>query len=297
MDALSIRTFVRVADLQSFSKAADVLYLTQPAISKRIAALEEELESRLFDRLGKKILLTEAGKELYPRAKRILLELDDSRRAILNLSKKISGCLSFGTSHHIGLHRLPPVLRKFTNRYPEVELDIRFLDSETAFAAVEGGDLEIALVTMPNMTPPNIKLTPVWDDPLEVVVGREHPLVTDIEKHVLAINPANLTAYPAILPGSNTFTRKLIDSAFGKKGLSLTVKLATNYLETIKMLVTVGLGWSVLPSSMIIDDHLKILQVKGIRLKRLLGVVRHRKRTLSNAARAMMAMLVEPGNE
>jgi DNA-binding transcriptional LysR family regulator len=291
MDTWAIRTFVKVSEAQSFSKAAELLFLTQPAVSKRVAALEAELGALLFDRIGKQIVLTEAGRELFPRAKRILLELDDSQRAIGNLSDKVAGRLSFGTSHHIGLHRLPAVLRRYSTTFPEVELDIRFLDSETACAAVEHGDLEMALVTLPNLPVPNILMTPVWEDPLCAVAGNSHPLAVPTG---WPLDLARLASYPAILPGSGTFTRELIEAAFLKRGFTLVAKLSTNYLETIKMLVTVGLGWSILPSTMIGGGELTALPVQGLFLSRSLGVVRHERRTLSNAAREMLAMLAHP---
>ncbi|MBU0730766.1 MAG: LysR family transcriptional regulator [Proteobacteria bacterium] len=295
MDTLSIHTFVAVTESRSFSKAADVLYLTQPAVSKRIAALEEILGFRLFDRIGKKIILTEAGKELYPRAKRILLELEDSRRAINNLSGNVTGRLSFGTSHHIGLHRLPPILSAYSKVYPQVELDIQFLGSETACDAVEHGNLEMALITMPNIQKSNLLQTHIWDDPLQVVIGKGHPLAAETKHSKAPLTPLTLAGHPAILPGSGTFTRDIIDSDFLKQGVSLTVKISTNYLETIKMLVTVGLGWSILPESMINAEELISLDVEGIRPRRSLGVIRHSARTLSNAGRAMIDMLGEEG--
>ncbi|MDH5778224.1 MAG: LysR family transcriptional regulator, partial [Gammaproteobacteria bacterium] len=132
MDLNNLTTFVAVAETGSFSQTSEQLFLTQPAISKRIAALEDELGTSLFDRIGRSVSLTEAGQALLPRAHKILLEVEDSRRAISNLSGNISGKLSIGTSHHIGLHRLPPVLRQFNIAYPDVELDIHFMDSEEA---------------------------------------------------------------------------------------------------------------------------------------------------------------------
>ncbi|MFC1764245.1 LysR family transcriptional regulator substrate-binding protein [Planctomycetota bacterium] len=104
------------------------------------------------------------------------------------------------------------------------------------------------------------------------------------------ISAATLVKHPAILPGSGTFTRALIDVAFKAQGVSLNVKLATNFLETIKMMVSAGLGWSVLPQSMCQDPELVCLTVKGIKLSRSLGLVRHHKRTLSNAAREMISL-------
>jgi DNA-binding transcriptional LysR family regulator len=290
METLSLRTFVCVADTQSFTRAADTLYLTQPAVSKRIAALEQELGARLFDRIGKKPLLTDAGKVLYRRAQAILVEVDDCRRTLASLSETVAGRLALGISHHIGLHRLPPILRQYSQRFPDVDLDIQFLYSESACAGVEQGHFEIALITLPNQPAEVLSVLPIWDDPFTCVISRNHRLVA-ARKNKQRITAAALAEHPAILPGSGTFTRALIDHAFKQQGVSLQVKLATNFLETIKMMVTAGLGWSILPRSMCQDPELVRLEVKGITLARRLGLVRHRKRTLSNAAREMIALL------
>ncbi|MGB5065240.1 MAG: LysR family transcriptional regulator, partial [Candidatus Competibacter sp.] len=104
MDIAGLQAFVTIADSGSFSLAAGRLHLTQPAVSKRLAALEAELDTRLFDRLGRAVRLTEAGGMLLPRALRILAEVDDTGRALRNLSGAVAGPLVLATSHHIGLH-------------------------------------------------------------------------------------------------------------------------------------------------------------------------------------------------
>ena len=103
MDIANLNAFVSVAETGSFSTASEHLYLTQPAISKRVSALETELDIQLFDRIGRKVTLTEAGAALLSRARSILQQVEDTKRAIKNLSGHISGKLSIGTSHHIGL--------------------------------------------------------------------------------------------------------------------------------------------------------------------------------------------------
>lgn len=285
VDTANLRAFVEIADTASFSVAAERLHLTQPAMSKRIAALESSFGARLFDRIGRSVTLTEAGHALLPRARRILAELDDSRRALINLSGHIGGTLRLGTSHHIGLHRLPPGLRAFVSRYADVELDLRFMDSEAACHAVETGHLELAIVTLPPDPRPSLELIPIWDDPLAVVCGPDHPLAQRRRTQL-----ADLAEYPAILPASSTYTRQIAEQAFHALGLSLRGSLSTNYLETIKMLVSVGLGWSLLPQTMV-DQQLRALPVRELRLKRTLGAVHHRERTLSNAARVMIEVL------
>ncbi|HEB91881.1 MAG TPA: LysR family transcriptional regulator [Gammaproteobacteria bacterium] len=285
MDTSHLKTFISAAELASFSLAAERLYLTQPAVSKRISALESELGARLFDRIGRRVNLTEAGRMLLPRARDILREIDDSLRLIANLSGKVGGRLSIGTSHHIGLHRLPPVLRTYTKAWPAVELDLHFMDSEAACRAVQTGQLELGIVTLPLTPLADLDSERIWIDPLRIVVGREHPLAAQGR-----IPPSQLSAHAAILPAHGTYTRELLEKAIGPGASGLHISMTTNYLETIKMLVSVGLGWSILPQTML-SDELQALDVPGIPLIRQLGVVHHRQRTLSNAARAMLQQL------
>ncbi len=285
MDILNLQTFIAVADCGSFSRAANQLHLTQPAVSKRIGALESEIELRLFDRIGRQVSLTEAGRALLPRARRILLEVQDSRRALSRLNRSVLGPLRVGTSHHIGLHRLPPVLRDYTRRFPEVHLDMHFMDSEQACQGVERGDLELGLVTLPPEPAPPLEIRPVWSDPMKIVVSAEHPLAT-----AGAVGPRALAAYAAVLPEPGTFTRRVIDVAFEPFGVEPVARLATNYLETIRMLVSIGLGWSALPATML-DAQLVALETPALRPRRQLGVVIHRARSLSRAGEEMIRLL------
>ena len=285
MDIPNLHAFVCVAETGSFSEAAEQLYITQPAVSKRVSALETELDVHLFDRIGRKVTLTEAGNALLTRARIILQQVEDSKRALQNLSGHIAGKLSIGTSHHIGLHRLPPVLRAFTHSYPEVELDLHFMDSEEACHAIEHGDLELGIVTLPLQPAQVLNTYEVWPDPLDIVVNQSHPLA-GLEK----ITAKQLASHAAILPTRGTYTRQIFEHTMRKHKIELKVGLSTNYLETIKMMVGVGLGWSVLPRSML-NKELTTLKIEGIKLERKLGLVWHSGHTLSNAAKAMSEML------
>ena len=285
MDIQNLSALICVSETGSFSKAAEKLFLTQPAVSKRISALERELNVALFDRIGKKVQLTEAGQALLPSAKRILAELEESRRVISNLSGSIGGPLRLGTSHHIGLHRLPPVLRSYTAQYPEVDLDIQFMDSEAACEAVIRGDLELAIATLPEHPFNNLSEKIIWHDPLGIVISKNHSLA---KKDKLELN--RLIEHPAILPSHSTFTRALLEQAIGLDTRKLNIAMETNYLETIKMMVSIGLGWSVLPISML-DEELTTIDVDGIKIERLLGVVHHSERTLSNAGKMLLRVL------
>lgn len=285
MDTPLLKALAAIAETGSVSLAAERLHLTQPTISKRLAALESELGQRLFDRVGRRLDLTAAGHSLLPHAQRVLQEIEDARRALSHLADEIKGRLSIGTSHHIGLHRLPPVLRRYTQRHPAVDLDLHFMDSEVACEAVLAGKLELGIVTLPSQALPNLKTQKIWDDPLDVVVHADHALAGKKK-----LRWADLAEHAAVLPDAATYTHRIIRAALQQHGLEPRVRLATNYLETLKMLVSIGLGWSVLPRSML-DDSLRVLKLPELKLRRELGAVWHQRRTLSAAAQALLKNL------
>ena len=259
--------------------------MTQSAVSKRIAQLEEQLAVRLFDRIGRQVNLTEAGTTLLPLAEKILAEFEDARRQLSNLSGEISGRLSVGASHHISLHRLPNTLKAFNQRFPDVELDLRFYESEVAYEAVVRGDIELALITLSPESDSRIRSEVLWIDKLYYTVAAEHPLTKKSKPTLETIN-----SYPGILPAPDTFTTRIVQHQLAQQGLTPRINISTNYLDTIRMMVRVGLGWSVLPETLINDD-LVILNPNQPAIERPLGYIYHRDRTLSNAARELVAML------
>ena len=285
MDTQNLSAFLLVAEHASFSAAADALHLTQPAVSKRIAVLETQLGAPLFDRIGRDVSLTEAGRALLPHARAIAGHLDQARQSIVDLSGGVSGQLRLGTSHHIGLHRLPPILRHYSETFPEVALDIDFMDSEQAFEEISRGRVELAVVTLPPEADPAMLTRQVWRDPLDFMASTDHPLCK--AKH---LSLSELAEHPVILPGLGTFTGRIARQLFEAESLKLDITLATNYLETIRMMAGVGLGWTLLPRSML-QPPLRALPVSGVAPERDLGLVYHRNRRLSNAAQAFIDLL------
>ncbi|MCK4675333.1 MAG: LysR family transcriptional regulator [Gammaproteobacteria bacterium] len=284
MDIQNIRAFLMVVETRSFSRAAERLFITQPAISKRISTLEFTLDCKLFDRLGKNIQLTQAGEALIPGYQRILAEINESERIISTLRTEVSGHLKFGTSHHIGLHRLPPVLRRYTKQYPDVELDIQFMDSEQAAALILKGNIELALITLPDSIEKPLTTIQVWSDPMKCVVAKDHVLARQN-----TVSRKQLSNHGVLIQSHSTHTRDIIDNAL-KLDSSVKIIMESNYLETIKAMIQNGLGWGVLPESMI-DNSLHKLKIKGVKMQRRLGVLLHASRTLSSSANALLETL------
>jgi DNA-binding transcriptional LysR family regulator len=285
MQISQISAFLAVAELQSFSLAAERLHITQPAVSKRIRQLEDNMKTTLFDRIGKKSILTPNGLALKPHAERILLEIKTYKTNLAHQQDKPSGILSLATSHHVGLHRLPQILRDFKIEYPQVDLDLHFMDSEDACVAIANNELELAIVTLPEIPDDRLILQPIWIDQLQIVLAPDHPLSSSS-----LISSDDLLEYPAILPSAGTFTRKIINTYFATSKDSMKIILETNYLETIKVMVSANLGWSMLPISML-DNSVISKPLSGLEIKRTLGIVTRKSRTLSPSSDAMITML------
>lgn len=290
MDVEQLRAFLVVAEHQSFSLAAQQLALTQPAVSKRIAALEENLGCQLFDRLGRQVRLTEAGTALRPQAEDILQRLDEIRQSLSVEPDLVSGLLRLTTSHHIGLHRLAPVLRTFRQSFPAVQLDIRFEDSEVGYQRVRQGTGELAVVTLDPHGQPDLTSEVLWRDPLRFITAAGESADSNFAS---STSLAELARQPAILPGPGTYTGKLINELFARANLRPLVAMQTNYLETIRMLVAAGYGWSALPQTMLGND-LRILQGSSLKPPaRQLGLVTHPRHTPSAAANAFIEVVRE----
>mgnify|MGYP000276403885 FL=1 len=290
MDIDSLLAFVTTVNERSFSKAGLKLHLTQPAISKRIQNLESQLNVKLFERLQREITLTEAGEVLLPHALSVLHEIDNAKLAIQNIDNKVAGNLRIVASHHIGLHRLPLILKKFSKRFPEVDLKLNFLDSESAYPLLKDNLADIAFITIPEETAISDTIKKeynchlMWQDPMSFICGQGHPLTT-----LKCVTPDNLAEHNAILPSQSTLTYRVVESIFKNNNLKLTANIPTNYLETMKMMASVGMGWSVLPNTMI-DDELYVLPLKYKPVSRKLGAVSYQKKSLSNAARAFISV-------
>ncbi len=286
MNTTNLATFVAVMQTGSISGAAEKLYITQPAVSKRIKNLEDEFGTVLFDTVGRSIIPTASAHELLPFVRRWLDDYEACKASLQHAKEVASGRLVIGTSHHIGLHHLAPVLRRFIQTYPAVQLEVRFVDSEEAHKAVLEGEISLAFLTLPPTFDRRLNYHTLWSDPLYFVTGTLSSLAQKSKVSLL-----QLAHYPAILPAANTFTSQITLAEFAKHNLRPYATMSTNPLESIRMLVSVGLGWSVLPETLINQDLIKIDMAENIELQRHLGLVTNPNLTRSASMQALLSML------
>ena len=298
MDSQQLKAFKSIAVQGSLSRASDELLISKPDLVKLIRQLESELQTRLFDRNGRHMTITVAGQSLLLNATAMfaaMVELEaevDTTDELTKLSGRVEGKLSIGSTHHIGLRRLPDTLRLFMDRYPQVELDIKFASAEDIYDGLLQGHWQLGLTTLnPNHNPtlhPQIEQKVIWQDRMKFVAAPNHPL-----SHKPIVNLSILSTYPALLPKPKSFTRELLEDNFSANNLKLKVELSTNNLDTIRMMASLGLGWALLPEHLIKED-LKIIAKQSKPITRQLGCVWHRQTKLSNAAIAFRELLQAP---
>ncbi len=284
MNLAAFEAFVKVMETGSISMAADQLFITQPAVTKRIHSLEDYFGVKLFESAGRGVQATHAAHSLLPKVKNWLNELGDIHHTLSHDQTQIKGKLKVGTSHHIGLHHLPEHLKAYVQQYPDVTLDVHFVDSEQAHEKVLAGDLELAFLTLPPTLDDRLSYVPLWNDPLVFVAAAFHPLAAKAN-----LSLEDLIQYPSLLPASHTYTSQITLAEFEKKGLKPKITMSNNPLESIRMLASIGLGWSVLPQTMVSKD-LVTLDL-DLEMKRQLGMVWHPARTQSKAAKALVDLM------
>ena len=284
MNLAAFEAFIKVMETGSISQAADALFLTQPAVTKRIHSLEDYFGVKLFESAGRGVQATHAAHALLPKVKNWLNELGDIHHTLSHQQGQVQGKLKIGTSHHLGLHHLSAYLRTYVQRFPDVTLDVHFVDSEQAHEQVLAGDLELAFLTLPPQGDDRLSYITLWEDPLVFVAAPFHPLAQQS-----SLQLEDLIAYPSLLPAAQTYTSQITLAEFEKRGVKPKITMSNNPLESIRMLVSIGLGWSVLPKTLINAD-LQQLDL-NVDMNRQLGMVWHPSRTQSRAVLELIALM------
>lgn len=281
MNLAAFEAFIKVMETGSISQAAEHLFITQPAVTKRIHTLEDYFGVKLFESAGRGVQATHAAQSLLPKIKLWLNDLGDIHHTLSHEHEQVRGKLKMGTSHHIGLHHLPPHLKHYVQHYVDVTLDVHFVDSEQAHEQVLAGDLELAFLTLPPKGDDRLRYVKIWNDPLVFVAAPFHPLA---QKRQLQLE--DLLDFPSLLPAAQTYTSQITLAEFEKQGLKPKISMSNNPLESIRMLVSIGLGWSVLPKTLVNQD-LQQLDL-ALELNRSLGMVWHPGRTQSKAVLSLI---------
>lgn len=279
MDIHQLKVFSSVFKNRSFSKASDELHLTQPTISDHVKTLEEELECKLFDRLGRTIIPTKEAEALYGHAAEIIEKADLTKDVIGRFKKEISGELIVGASTIPGTYLMPSLMAAFQKTHPGVSFQVFISDSKGIGEKVLKHELLIGVVGT-KFTNGYLNYVPFIEDELIAVSS-----TSLIKKDMLALK--DLVKFPMVLREEGSGTRKEVEKILESKDVILEdIKIAGIFgsTEAIKEAVKAGLGFSVL-SRLSVADELKYRLLREIRLsdvqmKRKFYIITHKKRTL-----------------
>jgi DNA-binding transcriptional LysR family regulator len=290
MDYDQLASFLEVAKLQSFSRAAEKIYRTQPAISAQVRLLEQECGEKLFDRSGKKVLLTPAGEILQRYAQRIIELNKEALQAIAELNQTARGKLQIGANEATCLYVLPKTFARFRELYPLVQISIYRNFSHKILQKVQEGAIELGIVTLPQSAN-NMEVIPVFRDEMQVIVPANHPLATNRGAAVEEI--AN---FPLILPKTG-HTRVVLDRLLRAHREHLQVSMELASVETIKKFVGAGLGISIVSRAYaqpeVAAGLVKLIPLEGLKLYRELGLIYRRDRYLSLPAKVFIETVRE----
>jgi DNA-binding transcriptional LysR family regulator len=292
MDLRRLEIFVKVAELGSFSRAAEALFLTQPTISEHVRTLEDELGVQLLDRLGRGTTPTRAGTLLLGYAQRMLTLSREATQAIEQFQGRVSGELTIGGSSIPGEYIVPGLIGAFRGKYPDVRISLLIGSSREVQQWVEEGRVEIGVVGAAPVGR-TLQGRPLMDDEIVVVVGADHPWATR-----KTVSLEELQAEPMILRERGSGSRETFERALEVVGLDLgAFRIVGDMASTqaIKQAVRAGVGISLISRRAVLDECrarlLACVTIPDLTISRAFHLVTHRDRSRSPLAQAFLSFL------
>ena len=283
-----LRTLQAIARHGSFSRAAQALNLTQPAVSMQVRHLERALGLPLLERVGKRAFPTRAGQLLLTHADRALRELEAGVERVQGLRGVVAGRVRLGTSASISIYLLPPALRRFRVRYPETEIVIVTGNAAEITRAIGANALDVGIVSLP-VRDRELAVTPFFRDELVAIGPPERAW-----RRLKTVDAPTLAAHPLILFEAGATLRRVIDGWFHRAGVAPRSPMELGNTEAIKKLVEAGLGLSV-TSWFSVKSEVRAGTLAAMRLapalERQIGLVRRRDKPNTPARDAFVAAL------
>ncbi|GLI36416.1 selenium metabolism-associated LysR family transcriptional regulator [Desulforhabdus amnigena] len=289
MDIHRLEVFCKVLELQSFTKAADAVCLTQPTVSEHIRALEESIGEKLVDRLGREVLPTPAGKILYRYARDIILLRDEAIQALEKYKGKLSGHLLIGASTIPGTYILPQLIGSFKDVHPTIQITLKISSSAEVVQRILDGKLEMGLIGA-RWDDRKIVLEEIFSDELVLAVYPEHPFARKE-----AVELEEIAKEPFILRERGSGTRMVMNRALEENGFApsrLSVVAEMGSTEAVRQGIKARIGISILSAKAVSEDlernSLVAVPLKGVRLPRSFYLIQRRNRQPSPLCTAFL---------
>lgn len=289
MELYQLRYLLAVAETGNFTRAAERSNVTQPSLSQQIINLEREVGHKLFHRLGRRAVPTEAGAAFLERARRILFEVDNATKEMSD-SPNLGRRITVGAIQTVAPYVLPPLLARCRKRYPNLDVQIREDFRSHLVRGIVDGDLDIAIVALP-VQDARVSIEPLLTEPLLLVAGKNHPLAK--RERVTA---ADLAPETFVMLGTASSLAAQVQAFCGDNHFEPHIGYRCSQVATVKALVGLGVGISILPQVTQSREDAKSLvyiELAGGTPTRELAVVRHLQRYQSRGAEQFLTLLRE----
>mgnify|MGYP003574950876 CR=1 FL=1 len=289
MQIESLKVFCDLAETESFTKAAQINEITQSAVSQQVSALERTFKALLIERSKKKFRLTREGEILYEYAKQMINLYDSLFNKLQEVRDVVCGTIRVSTIYSIGLHDLPPYLKKFLKAYPTVNVHVEYRRSNQVYEDILGNADDLGLVAYP-VKDPKLEIVPLRKDKMVLVCHPKHPLARQSNVSLKELAGEKFVAFEPDIP-----TRKAIDKAFRDASVEVQTAMEFDNIETVKRAVEIDAGISIVPASTVAQEvakhTLEAVELEDGGLTRPLGVIYKKNKVLSPAMKQFIATL------
>ena len=289
MQIESLKVFCDLAETESFTKAAQINQITQSAVSQQVSALERTFKSLLIERSKKKFRLTREGQILYDYAKQLINLYESLYNKLQEVREIVSGTIRVATIYSIGLHDLPPYLKRFLKQYPTVNLHVEYRRSNEVYENILGNVDDLGLVAYPSKDS-KLDAIPLRKDKLVLICHPKHPLAKASNVRLKDLAGQKFISFEPDIP-----TRKAIDKALKEAGVEIQTVMEFDNIETVKRAVEIDAGISVVPLTTVsqeVSKHtLEAVELEDGSLFRPIAVIYKKNKVLSPAMKQFIATL------
>lgn len=291
MQIESLKVFCDLAETESFTRAAQINEVTQSAVSQTISTLEKQFKSLLIERSKKNFRLTPEGQVFYDFSKRILQSFDALHSKLQELEGVISGNIRVATIYSIGLHVLPPYLKRFLKEYPAVNVHVEYRRPNKVYEDVLGNVVDLGLVAYPAREA-KLEIIPLHKEALVLICHPQNPLAKLPSIKLKALAGLKFVGFAPDIP-----TRKALDRVFKDHGVSVEYVMEFDNIETVKRAVEIDSGVAIVPQATISQEVAKqtlaAIRLEGGDFFRSLAAIYKKNRVLSPAIKQFISLLKE----
>ena len=291
MQIESLKVFCDLAETESFTKAAQINGVTQSAVSQQISSLERLFKSLLIERSKKRFRLTSEGQVLYDYSKQIIQTYESLHSQLQELKDIISGTIRIATIYSIGLHDLPPYVKKFMRSYPTVNVHVEYRRANQVYEDVLGNVVDMGLVAYPTKDA-KLEIIPLHKDPLVLICHPHHPFAKQKNVKLKALVGQKFVGFEPDIP-----TRKALDKILREHSVSVNNVMEFDNVETVKRAVEIDAGVSIVPQGTVTQEvHKQTLAAVTLEdgaFVRPLAALYKKNKVLSPAMKQFLALLKE----